>query len=279
MKYKEILQVAATEDKYVTPKQRKPSLLPTAWFYTSFFARVLKTCTRMAIGGYDPHMIARASWRMVETCERIGGKVIIEGYDNLRKLSSPPVVIANHMSTLETIILQGVVGPEPPVTYVLKGSLVKYPVFGWLLRKMNCVVVTRKSPKADLKAAMDGGKAAIESGMGIVIFPQSTRSLEFNPAKFNSLGLRVARGADADVLPICLKTDFLSNGKKLKDFGTIDVSKPIRFRMGEPFKVSNLKEDQQRIIDFISSTLDEWNEEQPAESDEPSAAPRAAVEA
>jgi len=111
---------------------------------------------------------------------------------------------------------------------------------------------------------MDGGMELFSKGISLIIFPQSTRSLEFKPGEFNSLGVKLARKGGVKVVPVALRTDFWGNGKIVKELGPIDVRKHIWFRFGEPFSVSgNGKDDNQRIIEFISASLAEW-EKQPS---------------
>jgi 1-acyl-sn-glycerol-3-phosphate acyltransferase len=127
------------------------------------------------------------------------------------------------------------------------------------MRSRNPIVVGRTDPRKDLEAVMNGGMDLLKSGVSIIIFPQSTRSLEFKPEEFNSLGIKLARKAGVEVVPVALKTDFWGNGKLIKELGPIDMHKPIHFRFGEPLKITgNGKEENQKIIDFIQAAMAEW---------------------
>ena len=106
---------------------------------------------------------------------------------------------------------------------------------------------------------MNGGIQLLSKGISIVIFPQSTRSLAFKPEDFNSLGVKLAKKAGVKVVPIALKTDYWGNGKIIKELGPIDRKKHIHFRFGEPIEVTGTgKEENQKIIEFIKASLDEW---------------------
>ena len=85
------------------------------------------------------------------------------------------------------------------------------------MRSRNPIVVGRTDPRKDLEAVMNGGVELLKNGISIVIFPQSTRSVEFKPEEFNSLGVKLAKKAGVDVVPIALKTDFWGNGKLIKE--------------------------------------------------------------
>jgi 1-acyl-sn-glycerol-3-phosphate acyltransferase len=166
------------------------------------------------------------------------------------------------MSTLETMVLPSIIGPHKELTFVVKESLVKHPLFGDVMRSRNPVVVGRTDPRKDLEAVMNEGSAILKSGTSIVIFPQSTRSVEFKPEEFNSLGVKLAKKAGVVVVPIALKTDFWGNGKLIKELGPLDHNKHIHFRFGEPMTITgNGKEENQKIIDFIKGSLEEWKHE------------------
>jgi 1-acyl-sn-glycerol-3-phosphate acyltransferase len=106
---------------------------------------------------------------------------------------------------------------------------------------------------------MKGGMDKLRSGISVIIFPQSTRSLDFKPEEFNSLGVKLAKKAGVQVVPVAIRTDFWGNGKYIKELGPIDRHKPIHIKFGEPFSISgNGREEHQKIIDFIKSSLEEW---------------------
>jgi 1-acyl-sn-glycerol-3-phosphate acyltransferase len=155
--------------------------------------------------------------------------------------------------------LQCIIGTQKELTFVVKESLVKHPLFGDVMRSRNPIIVGRTDPRKDLEAVMIGGVDLLNSGISIVIFPQSTRSVEFKPEEFNSLGVKLAKKAGVTVVPIALKTDFWGNGKLIKEIGPLDHKKHIHIKFGEPMKITgNGKDENQRIIDFIKTSLEEW---------------------
>jgi 1-acyl-sn-glycerol-3-phosphate acyltransferase len=164
------------------------------------------------------------------------------------------------MSTLETMILPAIIGPHKDLTFVVKDSLVRHPLFGDVMKSRNPIVVGRTDPRKDFETVMNGGVDLLTKGISIIIFPQSTRNLVFKPEEFNSLGVKLAKKAGVKIIPIALKTDYWGNGKFIKELGPIDCNKDIHFRFGEPFNVSgNGKEENHRIIEFIQNSLKEWS--------------------
>jgi 1-acyl-sn-glycerol-3-phosphate acyltransferase len=226
--------------------------------YASVVFRTRKEAIRKL---YDTKAWTDSSFEILRFIEKTGGVFHITGMENITKPAGSVLFISNHMSTLETMILPSIIGPLKELTFVVKESLVKHPLFGDVMRSRNPIVVGRTDPRKDLEAVMNGGVELLKNGISIVIFPQSTRSVEFNPEEFNSLGVKLAKKAGVDIVPIALKTDFWGNGKLIKELGPIDRHKHIHIKFGEPMRVTgNGKEENQKIIDFIKSSLDEWTD-------------------
>ncbi|MCA1796514.1 MAG: 1-acyl-sn-glycerol-3-phosphate acyltransferase, partial [Geobacteraceae bacterium] len=89
--------------------------------------------------------------------------------------------------------------------------------------------------------------------------PQTTRTTEFDPQQFNSIGLKLAQKAGVPVVPIALKTDAWENGKRLKDYGHIVPQRPIHFNFGARIPAEDLgKHTHAEIIAFIQEHLQRW---------------------
>ncbi|MDX9811452.1 MAG: lysophospholipid acyltransferase family protein [Bacteroidales bacterium] len=250
---------------YDTPIKEKPTLwdkmlVDSRLYFTLKYAHaVFSTRSEARKGIYDTKAWSDSSFYIFRFIEKTGGVFHLSGLDNIEKPDGPVLFIANHMSTLETMILPCIIAPKKEVTFVVKESLVRHPLFGDVMRSRNPVVVGRKDPRKDLETVMNGGMDLLSKGTSVVIFPQSTRNLEFRPDDFNTLGVKLAKKAGVKVVPVALKTDFWGNGKIIRELGPIDSSKHIYFRFGEPFTVTgNGKAENQLIIDFISRSLEEW---------------------
>ena len=84
--------------------------------------------------------------------------------ENITKPEKPVLFISNHMSTLETMIFPGIIAPLREVTFVVKESLVKHPLFGDVMRSRNPIVVGRTDPRKDFEAVMNGGIELLKQG-------------------------------------------------------------------------------------------------------------------
>jgi 1-acyl-sn-glycerol-3-phosphate acyltransferase len=252
-------------DSYHSPDRGKLSLkdkilLNSRLYFTYKYIDIVFKTRKVAVRKmYDTKAWTDSSLYILRFIEKAGGVFHITGMDNITKPEGPVLFISNHMSTLETMILPCIIGPLKELTFVVKESLVKHPLFGDVMRSRNPIVVGRTDPRKDLEAVMNGGAELLKNGVSIVIFPQSTRSLDFKPEEFNSLGVKLARKAGVQVVPVALKTDFWGNGKMVKELGPIDMHKPIHIKFGEPMTITgNGKEEHLKIIDFIKSSLEEW---------------------
>ena len=237
-------------------------LFPGLVFYSNTAWIVFWAGRAAKQGIYGNEEWAVSSYDIMTALEKVGVSIEISGIDNFRSLNSPCVFIGNHMSALETFILPCIIQPLTDTTFVVKESLIDYPVFGPVIRSRNPVLVGRTNPREDLKAVLKGGTEILSSGRSIVIFPQTTRTPVFNPSEFNTIGVKLAKKADVPVVPIALKTDAWGNGKRLKDFGKIDPSKKAYITFGKPLKIKDRGvEEHNAIISFIQEHLKKWGGE------------------
>lgn len=228
----------------------------TLRLHTNVIKKIILSAIKANKKEYTYEELVIDGLKILQMMRDVGCKITIKGVENLNNLTSPCVFIANHMSTLETFVLPGVIGKKFRITFVVKKSLLKYPFFGKILSQLSPIPVTRKNPKEDYKIVMQEGLKRLKEGISVIVFPQAARELVFDPAKFNTLGIKLAKKASVPAVPIALKTDAWGIGKIIKDFGKIDPSKPICFFIGKPFYIENkgLKEHLQ-IIEFIEHSL------------------------
>jgi 1-acyl-sn-glycerol-3-phosphate acyltransferase len=247
---------------YTTPPRNGwslPRAFPSLAFYCQELAIILKATWTAKRGRYDTSAWVASSRDIMRALERVGVLFEITGVDHVRNLDRPAVFIGNHMSTLETFVLPGIVARFRETTFVVKQSLVDYPVFKHVMRSRDPVTVGRTNPRADLAAVLEGGERKLKAGVSMIVFPQSTRSTVFDPAEFNTIGVKLARRAGAPIVPVALKTDAWGHGRYLSDFGRIRPSSQVHFAFGEPMFVEDRgRETHEAIVQFISVKLAQW---------------------
>lgn len=230
-----------------------------AWYYMKLLRIVWSAHVIAKRGEFDTKVWGAHSLAVLSCMEEVGARVDISGMEHPGKIGGPTVFVGNHMSMVDLLLLPAILLTFNRMAAVAKESLLTYPLFGAVMRSCDPIVVSRKNPREDLVKVLREGKACLQQGRSVALFPQATRSTVFNPAKFNSLGIKLAKSAGVPVTPLALKTDFLKNGRIIKDFSSLDRSKVIRFKFGEPLHVDGMgRETHQKVIRFISDSLKEW---------------------
>ena len=238
------------------------SMGTSVYFNFHFVLKLLKYRRMAKAGEYDTQKWVKGSLSILKLIEKCGGRFHIDGLNNIDKIKEPVVFISNHMSTLETMIFPGLIASRRDVTFVVKTSLVTHPIFGPVMKARNPITVERQDPIADFKKVMKDGVDNLDKKVSIVIFPQSKRTVEFEPQKFNKLGIKLAKKASVQIVPVAIKTDFWKNGKLMKDIGKIDRKTPIHIKFGEPIKIEGQgNKEHLMVMDFIKKNLKKWNEE------------------
>jgi 1-acyl-sn-glycerol-3-phosphate acyltransferase len=234
-------------------------ILPELTFYSRFLMIVCKAAFRTRHGRFNRQALCRSSFNVLRALEAVGIRFEIDGTRHIAQLETPCVIVANHMSVLETAVLPLIIQPLTDVTFIVKDSLMQYPVFKHVLATLDPIVVGRVNPRQDLRTVMQEGVERLNRGMSVVVFPQTTRATSFDARQFNSLGVKLAHRAGVPVLPLALTTDAWGNGRLIKDFGKIDPTKTVRFSFGAPIAFQDRGgAAHQSVIDLIQRKLSQW---------------------
>lgn len=229
-------------------------------FMALFLKTVFSSRAYAQKGLYDAEKWVSTSHDIFTHVERCGGRFHITGLDHVRNSKGPVLLLSNHMSTLETMIFPGILQPVKDVTFVVKEALVRHWAFRDVMKSRNPIVLSRENPREDFRIVMEQGPEILKKNISIVIFPQSTRRVDFRPEEFNSLGTKLAARAGVPVIPVAIKTDFWGFGKFSSYLGPIHRDRPIHIAFGEPMKVEGSgREEHTRIVSFIQSHLAVWN--------------------
>ena len=254
-------------DSYDTPEDLPQSRLfklmfNSRWyFYAVNFGVFCRSGRLGQLGKLDAEAQIRMSATNLRLVERCGSRVHVRGREHLRALNGRPVVLmGNHMSLLETGVFHAVAREYVDFAFVVKDSLMKVPYFKDILKSIGNIPVERKDPREDLKTVLNEGKKILSAGKSLIVFPQSTRSVTFDPEKFNSLGVKIAKSAGVPIVPFALKTDFLTQGKGIfRDLGPVHPGRETWFEFGPAMEVTgNGKEQLQQTVEFIQDRLEKW---------------------
>jgi len=177
-----------------------------------------------------------------------GVRYQVEGLENIQGTPTA-IVLCKHQSAWETIALRLFL---PPQTALLKESLVKIPVWGWALAKLKPIAINRSNQRAALKALLQQGKACLDEGLWVVVFPEGTRTAPGETKKFNAGGALLAEKTGYPVIPIAHNAGHCwSRNSFLKYPGMITV------KIGPPIATKGRKaaDINQQAADWINQAM------------------------
>lgn len=264
--YKTLQDALVKTGRYETPPEARPKRRAkrSAWLGLRCAKAVcLDSIGRCAacrvLGKFDHEAWAKICMAAVNFAEGLGATVTFEGFEQRAAYKGPVVYVSNHMSTMETIIYPASLNAFDKLAIILKKSLTEIPVIGKTALVLGCIPVTRKNAREDLVTVLEEGAKRLQSGMSVLMFPQGTRQSVFQARRFNSLGAKLAERSKVPLVAIAAQTDFLENGRLIKDFGPVDPSKPVRFKASPLFMPElGAKKMHEQSIAFIESQLKAW---------------------
>jgi 1-acyl-sn-glycerol-3-phosphate acyltransferase len=157
--------------------------------------------------------------------------------------------MANHQSTWETFALPCIFPQH--LSWVLKRELLNIPFFGWGLRVIRPIAIDRADGRAALKQISQQGKALLEAGISIVIFPEGTRVAPGEKLPYKIGGAILASHAGFPVIPVAHNAgESWSRHAWIKKPGTITVS------IGAAIDTKNKK------ADAINKQVESWIEDE-----------------
>jgi 1-acyl-sn-glycerol-3-phosphate acyltransferase len=101
----------------------------------------------------------------------IVGLVYIErGRHNIP--GEPFIIIANHQSTFETIILSHLF---PNAAFIAKQEVARIPAVGWYLKNYPMIMIDRGGGSRTIHKMIEQSRATLADGRSIIVFPEGTR--------------------------------------------------------------------------------------------------------
>lgn len=128
-------------------------------------------------------------------------KVTIIGKEHLPKKGTNYVVIANHQSMFDIFVLYGYV--QVPFKWVLKEELRSMPFIGKACEAAKFIFVDDSKPSS-IARTMAEGKATLERGHSIFIFPEGSRTEDGKVHRFKKGAFVMANELQVPLLPITI---------------------------------------------------------------------------
>ncbi len=126
-------------------------------------------------------------------------KVTVTGRERI-PWNAPAVLVANHLSLLDILVLYGLFRPYK---WVSKASIFRIPFIGWNMR-LNDYVGLRRGDRESIKRMMAHGRAHLAARSPLLIFPEGTRSPDGVLQPFKDGAFRLACEADCPVVPVAI---------------------------------------------------------------------------
>lgn len=134
----------------------------------------------------------------------IGVVVKVTGKEKLRRKKAF-VVMFNHESIFDAMLLGVVVYRY--VTALGAAYQFKLPLWGALLRRWGIIEIPRKKLQA-AKQSIEAAKETLQKGIPVYVSPEGTRTTTGRIREFKKGPFHLARGAEADILPMVFRGVF-----------------------------------------------------------------------
>ena len=202
-------------------------------FTTNFFLGIIIISIIFLPALFLPHKIVLFGGKLMgfwaAFCLKIflSIKITIKGKENIIR-NKKFFIASSHQSMFETFFLQTVF--NSPV-FILKQELLKIPIFGWYLKKIGSISISRnKTTKENLGFFDQVLKLTKTSDRPLIIFPQGTRVLPEERPPFKKGVGRIYEELKISCQPIAINSGYVwpKKGQKKSNLNlVISILKPI----------------------------------------------------
>ncbi len=128
---------------------------------------------------------------------RVGALEAVQRYPGQGANGRGRVFIANHRSILDVLLAMAVA----EITFMSRHDVARWPCIGLAARRAGTVFVDRRD-KASGQDAITAAVTLLESGRGVIIFPEGTTFSGDEVRPFRYGAVRAAERAGAEVVPL-----------------------------------------------------------------------------
>jgi 1-acyl-sn-glycerol-3-phosphate acyltransferase len=180
-------------------------------------------------------------WVLARLC---GLKFTVEGRERIPE--GAHIVMSNHTSAWETIA-QFVI--FPPHVWVLKRELLWIPFVGWGLKLLRPIAINRGLGHRAVNQVVEQGKARLEEGLWVIVFPEGTRVVAGETKKFGFSGALLAMATGKLLVPLSHNAGrFWPRRGLVKKPGTVHVV------IGEP--ITSVGKNPRQLTDEVRRAVD-----------------------
>ncbi len=172
----------------------------------------------------------------------------VEGRENLP--AGAMILLSKHQSTWETFAYPRLF--HFPQVWVLKRELMWVPFFGWGLATLAPIAIDRGAGRQAVKQIIDQGRARLESGKTVVLFPEGTRVPAGYRRRYGLGGPVLAAETGFPVVPVAHNAGTVWPRRSVRLFpGTVTVV------VGPPIDPAGMTPEQirDRAEQWIETTM------------------------
>ena len=182
----------------------------------------------------------------------LSSKIVLKGKENIIK-EGKFFIASSHQSMFETFFLQTIF--NSPV-FILKKELLFIPIFGWYLKKIGSISITRnKISKDNSNFFEDISKVINNSNRPLIIFPQATRVPPTERPPFKKGAARIYKELNINCQPVAINSGFVWPKKGIKKSNKniiISILKPINPGLDKDEFIKNLEKIIYSELDLIN---------------------------
>lgn len=119
--------------------------------------------------------------------------------------------ISNHVNLFDPFVLYSAI-PQFVRGLELESHF-KIPVYGWMMKHFGNVPVPDEARPSDLKRMWRLTRAALDSGVSLVVFPEGSRTLDGRVGPFKEGTFRMAQQFGYPIVPVSIVGSFEFNNK------------------------------------------------------------------
>ncbi len=180
----------------------------------------------------------------------------VQGLDNI-PIDRTGIVLSKHQSIWETFYLPTVF---PHMAIILKRELLWIPFFGWGLATIDPIAINRNKKSSAMDQIIKKGKACLNAGRWILIFPEGTRIPYGKVGHYKAGGARLAVATKAPVIPVAHNA-----GRYWSKRGFIKKPGTVQMVIGPLIETNNKTPDQvmEEVKNWIEMTIKKIDQDYP----------------
>ncbi len=150
-----------------------------------------------------------------------GIELVVKGEEHLWS-KRPAVFIFNHQSSADMFIVSKLIRKN--ATGIAKKELKTMPIIGQLMMASGVIFIDRKNREKAIEA-MKPAVEALKNGTSIIIFPEGTRSKDYNLGAFKKGAFHLAMQAKVPIVPVVIRNahDAMPRGTNFFRSAAIEV--------------------------------------------------------